>query len=67
MLVLTRKTGEVLELYYEDKLVARIEVKSCRPDRTQLAIQAPQELKILRGELQPSDPIINQKGNESER
>ena len=60
MLVLTRKAGEVLELYYEDKLVARIEVKSCRPDRTQLAIQAPQELKILRGELEQSDPIINQ-------
>ena len=56
MLVLSRKKSERISLMLPNGEVVRIVVVDTRGDKTRIGIEAPQNVKILRDELLPTDP-----------
>lgn len=54
MLVLTRKVGERIVLHVPGQQPITIDLASTRGSRAQLAIDAPQTVRILRAEQDPT-------------
>ncbi len=54
MLVLTRRQGEWIALWEGDRLIAEVRVKRTKRGECTLAIRAPESVRVLRGELEPT-------------
>ena len=56
MLVLTRKVAETIQLTTSNAQTILIEVLSLTNGTTRIGVQAPDDVKILRGELVGTEP-----------
>jgi carbon storage regulator CsrA len=65
MLALSRKKGEVIRLIDKEtgELIAEIGVASILGNRVTLATQAPDRIRIVRGELKEAGPRTPRLGN----
>jgi carbon storage regulator len=60
MLVLSRKKNQTLDIWYQGHKLATVNVSDIAGNRVSIGVEAPRDVRIVRGELPPNQWPIGQ-------